>query len=85
MTPPRLVALGVVLSAGLVAALAAGPDPAPVRFTEQLVRGDYGYAYGIAAADLDGDGDLDLVSSDTTDDKTPEKVGSTHLNCLESM
>lgn len=40
----------------------------PLRFEEQLIRDNYGYAYGIAAADLDGDGDLDLTSSDTTND-----------------
>jgi hypothetical protein len=51
----------------------------PVRFTEQLIRDKYGYAYGIAAADLDGDGDIDLVSSDTTDDKTPSKDNGTLL------
>jgi hypothetical protein len=51
----------------------------PVRFEEKLVRDGYGYAYGLAAADLDGDGDLDIVSSDTTDDKTPEKVNGALL------
>lgn len=49
------------------------------QFTEHLIRDKYGYAYGIAAADLDGDGDLDLVSSDTTDDKTPQKENGTLL------
>jgi hypothetical protein len=49
------------------------PSAAPVRFSEHLIRQGYGYAYGIAAADLDRDGDSDLVSSDTTDDKTPAK------------
>src|SRR5262249_42938341 len=49
------------------------------RFDEHLIRDNYGYAYGIAAADLDGDGDLDLVSSDTTDDKTPERTNGTLL------
>lgn len=63
------------------------PDPATpdekqqasVRFSEHLIRDKYGYAYGIAAADLDGDGDPDLVSSDTTDDKTPQKENGTLL------
>ena len=41
-------------------------EAGPLRFSEQLILGDYGYAYGIAAADLDGDGDPDLTSSDTT-------------------
>lgn len=54
-------------------------EDAPVRFSELLIRDKYGYAYGIAAADLDGDGDLDLVSSDTTDDKTPKKDNGTLL------
>src|SRR5947208_15891062 len=59
---------------------AAEPESAgPVQFTEHLIRDKYGYAYGIAAADLDGDGDLDLVSSDTTDDKTPKKDNGTLL------
>jgi hypothetical protein len=55
-----------VTAAGLL------PEPArgegPVRFTEELLQGGYGYTYGIAAADLDGDGFLDLTSSDTTGD-----------------
>ncbi|MEW6752090.1 MAG: VCBS repeat-containing protein [Candidatus Latescibacterota bacterium] len=39
---------------------------APIlQFSEHLVMGGFGYAYGICAADLDGDGNLDLVASDT--------------------
>jgi hypothetical protein len=80
-----LLPAGLLVGAGL-ALLPADEAPAgsekadePVRFTEQLIRDKYGYAYGIAAADLDGDGDLDLVSSDTTDDKTPSKDNGTLL------
>jgi hypothetical protein len=54
----------------LAAALAAlgwlpGGDKPPPAFSEHLVAGKYGYAFGLAAADLDGDGDLDLTSCDT--------------------
>lgn len=31
----------------------------PVRFSEHLLAGNFGYVFGVAAADLDGDGDLD--------------------------
>lgn len=62
-------------------ALAVEPrtEQGNATFQESLIRGGYGYAYGIAAVDLDMDGDLDIVSSDTTDDKTPEKVNGTLL------
>ena len=65
----------LVIGLCLVVAAASQEKPAapPALFQEDLIRAKYGYAYGIAAADLDGDGDLDLVSSDTTDDKTPKK------------
>src|SRR5262245_54537384 len=55
------------------------PSDAPVGFREHLIRDKYGYAYGIAAGDLDGDGDIDLVSSDTTDDRTPARENGTLL------
>jgi hypothetical protein len=71
--------IGLLITAA-VAFLPGGRDSAaaekaeePVRFAEELISDKYGYAYGIAAADLDGDGDVDLVSSNTTDDKTPSK------------
>jgi hypothetical protein len=36
-----------------------------LRFSEHLILGGFGYAYGISAVDLDGDGDVDLVAADT--------------------
>ena len=69
--------LGLILV--VVAALHGEPVAPITTFEENLIRAKYGYAYGIAAADLDGDGDLDLVSSDTTDDKTPKKDNGTLL------
>jgi hypothetical protein len=76
-----LLIVGAALAAcvPLLATADSKPAAAPTRFSERLIRAKYGYAYGIAAADLDGDGDLDLVSSDTTDDKTPKKDNGTLL------
>lgn len=74
-----LVAWPLLAIDRLSLSVAYAADQAAVRLEERLIRDKYGYAYGIAAADLDGDGDLDLVSSDTTDDKTPEKVNGTLL------
>ena len=44
-----------------------------------MIPNSNGWWNRIKAADLDGDGDLDLVSSDTTDDKTPQKENGTLL------
>jgi hypothetical protein len=74
---------GVFLSAGLAWFPGGGDSAATekaddaIHFTERLISDKYGYAYGIAAADLNGDGYIDLVSSDTTDDKTPSKENGT--------
>lgn len=59
-------ALALLAGAGLwcVALSTFAEPPAPLRFSEHLISGDYTYAFGIAAADLDGDGDLDLTSAD---------------------
>src|SRR5439155_2743324 len=62
---------------GLSAESQTDPKGPEVRFAERLIRDKYGYAYGIAVADLNGDGHLDIVSSDTTDDKTPQKDNGT--------
>lgn len=40
-------------------------DAGPIRFTETLIQGNYGYAYGVAVQDLDGDGHPDLTSVDS--------------------
>lgn len=69
--------IGLILV--VVTALHGERVAAPSTFEENLIRARYGYAYGIAAVDFDGDGDLDLVSSDTTDDKTSKKDNGTLL------
>ena len=82
---PRQPALCVLVIAPLLSLLGlaasqeqqADTQEPNVQFSEHLIRDKYGYAYGIAAADLDGDGDLDLVSSDTTDDKGPQRENGT--------
>jgi hypothetical protein len=74
-----LLAAAVVFLSGEQGSIRAEKAEGPVQFAEHLIRDKYGYAYGIAAADLDGDGDIDLVSSDTTDDKTPSKENGTLL------
>jgi hypothetical protein len=68
-----LLPAGVLLTTILALLSAGAEEENAVRFTEHLISDRYGYAYGIAAADLDGDGDIDLVSSNTTDDKTPSR------------
>ena len=64
-----LIIGAIVAAVALTCAVIAAPSntivSGPLRFEENLILGDYGYAFGIAAADLDGDGDLDLTSSDT--------------------
>jgi len=35
-----------------------------IQFSDHLIQGDCGYAYGVAGADIDGDGDLDLTAQD---------------------
>lgn len=55
---PGMLALGALLAAQ------EPPPSKPLHFTEHLIAGKYGYAYGLAAADLDGDGDLDLTGQD---------------------
>ena len=59
---------------GLIVAVALAPvvSPTPVfgqdqelQFTEFLIAGNYGYAYGIQPADIDKDGDMDITSSET--------------------
>jgi hypothetical protein len=88
MNTPRLIqiaCLSLIIVPGVALSFLGSPTPdekqhaAAVQFSEHLIRDKYGYAYGIAAADLDGDGDIDLVSSDTTDDKTPQKENGTLL------
>ncbi|MBN2455009.1 MAG: VCBS repeat-containing protein [Sedimentisphaerales bacterium] len=37
----------------------------PLKFTEFLIAGNYGYPYGIQPIDIDGDGDIDITSSET--------------------
>jgi hypothetical protein len=36
----------------------------PVTFSEHLLQGGYGYAFGLAAGDLDGDGRPEITSAD---------------------
>lgn len=69
--------IAIVIGSQLATQFAKATDNA--AFHEILIRKGYGYAYGLVASDLDRDGDLDLVSSDTTDDKTPEKINGTLL------
>lgn len=77
---PRYIVAWVLIiaSASFLLEQADAQEP-KAAFSEHLIRAKYGYAYGIAAADLDGDGDLDIVSSDTTDDKTPQRDNGTLL------
>ena len=84
--PRHFVAWTLVIAAAisLLGRVSSGeelsdPKEPKVQFSEHLIHDKYGYAYGIAAADLNGDGFIDLVSSDTTDDKTPEKNNGTLL------
>src|ERR1017187_1455712 len=84
--PRHFVAWTLVIAAAisLLGRVSSGeeqsdPKEPKVQFSEHLIRDKYGYAYGIAVADLNGDGNLDIVSSDTTDDKTPEKNNGTLL------
>jgi hypothetical protein len=53
--------MGVVALASLAAEIRAA---GPVKFTEYLLQGGYGYAYGLAAGDLDGDGKPEITTAD---------------------
>jgi len=58
-------AMGGVIALVSFAAISAESYAAgPVKFTEHLLQGGYGYAYGLAAGDLDGDGRPEITTAD---------------------
>jgi len=58
----QVVRIAALLSFAAISA--EGHAAGPVKFTEHLLQGGYGYAYGLAAGDLDGDGRPDITTAD---------------------
>jgi hypothetical protein len=56
--------VGVVALLSSAAVVVEGYAAEPATFTEHLLQGGYGYAYGLAAGDLDGDGRPEITTAD---------------------
>jgi hypothetical protein len=58
----QVVRVAVMLTFAAISA--EGHAAGPVKFTEHLLQGGFGYAYGLAAGDLDGDGRPEITTAD---------------------
>lgn len=61
---PAVRGVFALLSVAVAAIGMAAYAAEPVNFTEHLLQGGFGYAYGLAAGDLDGDGRPEITTAD---------------------